>query len=107
MNPVAFECQPNDPELPEARAWALMFLKIPGATLTLADWERLTPVQRAGFVQAGAEVEAERLTKLNMVIRGELGEAISEYDGGTLAATQRLVRGVDAVVERLSGHRAG
>lgn len=98
---LRFTVDPSDPELPEARAWALAFLKIPGATLTLSDWERLAPLYRAAFIAAGAEVEAERLVKLNMVLQGQLGDAISEYDGGVLAATQRLVRGVDEVCKRL------
>lgn len=102
MSPFAFSCDPNDPELPEARAWAVAFLKIPGATVTVGDWERLTPLQRAALVQAGPEVEAERLVKLNLVLQGKVGEAISEYDGGQAAALERLSRSVDAVVRGLS-----
>ena len=112
--PKEWELQPinlQDPavqdELSRLTASAIAFLKVPGASLTLADWRQLGPVSRAAFIQAGVEVEAERLMKLrSALVGGELGlaDAISEYDGGAAREAVRLKLATEAAVRRINAH---
>lgn len=108
---TAFGIQPFDVEackevLEHRRKLAVSFLKIPGATVTLTDWRTLDDLDKAALVQAGAEVEAEKLYKLSQIFSKDpiaIADAISEADGGILRDRLRLNEAVSKAAQRLGG----
>ena len=93
----------EDDEL-EHLAVAAYYAITAGVSLTLADWVRFDPAERAAWVEASRRIRVEELEREALARSGPLGPAAvrAEIDGGDSLADTVVEQAAEACARRVA-----